>query len=223
VPPTVETYETQFARPRQTRVDGRFVIVAIIFLVLILPVFPVDKVIYENGQTAITVVTQSTSYLTSTNTYATNSQLQIQVYKGNVVMLLNQSYYMYEPYYFSCHYDYYGYHCDYTPWPSYQNYTNSVLIAPSDQIVKMQITNETNGLINVTLTHYNGLQVTYRHVISENLAIGPATITEIVTTTTTNTDQVVNSIATTSTVPCHCIVRQLTERVSIIQLLLGLY
>lgn len=232
---SAQSYPSQ--PPSQTRswytgdklwgIDKRFVIAALIFLVLILPVFPVDKVIYVDGQTTTTQVNQSTSYATSFQTYTTNTQQSIQVYKGNLAWVSSDQYYnYYQQYYPQCYYDQYGnYYCYYTYWPNYQQYTGSATIDPSDAVVKMETTNEAGGLITVTLTHYDGTQDVYRHVVSDDLAkSGLTTVTVTTTLTNTVTNSIVNPFTTTSSVPCQsCIAQHVTEHVSILQLLLGLY
>jgi hypothetical protein len=229
LPPIQQTYTPQ--APPQTQswatreklwgIDKRLLIVGLIVLVLILPVFPRNKIIYVNGETQ--TVSQSTTYTTSYQTYTTNTQVQIPVYKGSLQTVSDQYYYYYQPYYQSCYFDQYGnYYCYYNQWPYYQQYTNSITIDPSDEVVKMEQTNEAGGLITVTLTHYDGSQDVYRHVVSMDLTKGAfATVQGTTTLTNTITNSIVNPV--TDTVPCqNCQAQVVTEHVSILQILLGM-
>ena len=228
-PPPTAPSQTQawYTGDKIWGIDKRLVLAAVIFLVLVLPVFPVDKVIYVNGQTTTTQVNQSTSYTTSFQTYTTNTQTSIRVYKGNLEYVSDQYYTYYQPYYYNnCYFDQFGnYYCSYTYWPYYQQYVNSVTIDPTDDVVSVSTTNEAGGLITVTCTHYDGTQDVYRHVVSDDLT---KSATDTVSTTVTQTSTIANSIVTpvttTSPVPCQsCIPQHVTEHVSIIQLLFGLY
>jgi hypothetical protein len=71
-------------------IDKRILVVVVLFLILVVPVFPRDKIIYVNGSTD--TVTMSTSYNTSVQTYTTQSEVSIKVYKGTL-NLVSDSYY----------------------------------------------------------------------------------------------------------------------------------
>ena len=148
--------------------------------------------------------------------------MQIQVYKGSIETVSDQYYSYYQPYYYNCYYDQYGYYyCDYTYWPYYQQYVSTATIDPSDLVVKVDTTNEASGLITLTLTHYDGCQDVYRHVVSDDLTRGGvATVTGTATMTNTITNSAVNPV--TNTVPCQaCIPQDEVDYVSILGLLLG--
>lgn len=199
-------------------IDKRIIIVAIIFLVLVLPIFPRNKTVYVEGQTQ--VVSQSTSYATSFQAYATNTQVSIKVYKGSLQYVSDQYYQEYQQYYYQCYYDVYGnWVCYYTNWPGYQQSTFAVTVDPSDEVVKMEQTNEPGGLITITLTHYDGTSDTYRHVVSTDLTkSATATVQGTATLTNTMTNTIVNPV--TSTVPTR---EAHTEVVycSIVQMMFG--
>jgi hypothetical protein len=196
------------------------VAVVLILIILVVPIIPVHRTIYVAGTT--TTVTESTSYATSFQTYTTTTQTQIQVYKGSLETVSDQYYYYYQQYYYNCYYDQYGnYYCDYTYWPNYQQYTSSVTIDSSDMVVKVETTNEASGLITLTMTHYDGTQDTYRHVVSEDLTRGgTATVTGTATMTNTITNSVVSPV--TNTVQCqNCVQQDVVDYVSILGLILG--
>ena len=195
-------------------------------MVLIVPVFPRDKVIYVSGQTATTQTYQSTSYQTILQTSTTTTQKSIQVYVGSLEQVSDQYYQYYQQYYQYCYYDQYGnIYCNYNYWPyGYNTYTTTVTIDASDRFVKREITQESGGLYSVTLTPYGGegAQV-FRHVSSLYLTLtGTTTVEETVTLTNTSTNSVVNPETTVSQVPCDaCVPQHITEHVSILQLLFG--
>jgi hypothetical protein len=215
------------APPKPSPVSGNLwgipkgiLILALIALVLIVPVIPRQRVIYVNGTTQ--TVTQSTSYVTSYRSYTTNNQVSIKVYKGSLQYVTDQYYQYYQQYYYQCYWDQYGnYVCYYQDWPNYQSYTYSVTVDPSDEIVKMEQTNESGGLVTITLTHYDGTQDTYRHVFSTDMTkSATTTVQEVTSVTDTITNSIVNPV--TNTVPCqNCIAETVTDHVSILQILLG--
>lgn len=195
-------------------------IVALIVLVLIVPVIPRQRVIYVNGTTQ--TVTQSTSYSTSYRSYTTSNQISIKVYKGSLQYVTDQYYQYYQQYYYQCYWDQYGnYDCYYQYWPNYQSYTYTVTIDPTDEIVKMDQTNESGGLVSITLTHYDGTQDIYRHVFSTDMTkSATATVQAVTSVTDTITNSIVSPV--TNTVPCeNCIAQTVTDHVSILQILLG--
>jgi hypothetical protein len=202
-------------------VPAWIIVAVLIVIVLIVPVIPVHKTIYVSGTTQS--VTQSTSFGTTFQTITTTTQSQMQVYTGSISWVSNQYYNYYQQYYGTgCYYDQYGnYYCNYTYWPYYNQYTGSAKIEASDQVVSVQTTNEASGLITLTLTHLDGTQDTYKHVVSDDLTKGATiTITGTVTSMNTVTNSVVSPV--TNTVPCQsCVAQDTVEYVSILGLLLG--
>jgi hypothetical protein len=200
------------------------IVVALIVIVLIAPVIPKHKTIMVAGTTQ--TVTQSTSYATSYQTVVTTTPTQLNVYKGTISWVSDQYYNYYNSYYpgyyTGCYYDTYGnYYCNYQGWYNYQSYTGSATIDPSDQVVKVESTNEASGLISLTLTHYDGTQDTYRHVVSDDLTRGAAvTVTTSATITNTMTSSIANPV--TNTTPCNaCVQQDQVYYTSILGLLLG--
>lgn len=202
-------------------VPAWIIIGVLIIIILVVPVIPRHRTVYVSGSTQ--VVTQTTSFGTTFQTITTNTQNQIQVYKGSISWVSDQYYNYYQQDYYQCYYDQYGnYYCNYTYWPNYNSqYTGSATIDPSDQVIKVESTNEASGLITLTLTHLDGTQDTYRHVVSEDLTKGAVTtVTGTATLTNTVTNSVVNPV--TNTVPCqNCVAQDTVEYVSILGLLLG--
>ena len=210
-------------------IDKRFLIIIVVFLILIVPVFPRDKIVYVDGSTQ--TVTMSTSYDTSFQTFTTPSEVSIKVYKGTVNYVTDSYYNNYYQYWYGsynnyCYYDsYYGYVCtnyNYN-WPNYgqSQYYYKATVDPSDNVVKIQQTQEDNGLWTLVLTHYDGTSDTYRHVYKMDLTqTGASSVPGSVAVTNTITNSVVNPV--TFSVPCQaCIPQHVTERVSLIQLLFG--
>lgn len=206
---------------RVAGIPAWIIIGVLIIIILVVPVIPRHRTVYVAGSTQ--VVTQTTSFGTTFQTITTNTQNQIQVYKGSISWVSDQYYNYYQQDYYNCYYDQYGnYYCNYTYWPNYNSqYTGSATIDPSDQVIKVESTNEASGLITLTLTHLDGTQDTYRHVISEDLTKGAViTVTGTATLTNTVTNSVVNPV--TNTVPCqNCVAQDTVEYVSILGLLLG--
>jgi len=224
---TQGTKVTQAGSPMSQKVGGIpvwLIVIGLIIIVLIVPVIPVHKTIMVAGTTQ--TVTQSTSYSTAYQTVVTTTPTQLDVYTGSISWVSDQYYNYYNSYYpgyySGCYYDQYGnYYCNYTGWYNYQSYTGSATIDPSDRVVNVQTTNEANGLISLVLTHYDGTQDTYRHVISDDLTRGGVVT---VTTTSTMTNTMTNSIVTpvTNTIPCNaCVPQDTVYYTSILGLLLG--
>jgi len=209
-------------------VDKRVVIaIAVIVLVLLVPVFPRDKIIYVSGQTMTTELYQSTSYQTSLQAYQTVNLQNIQVYTGTLLYVQNQYYNYYSPYYSACFRGPYGYiRCGgYYSWPNYNLYTTTVTVNPSDNVVSVQASQQPNGYLStVTLTKADGSTVTYTNVFSNNLSqSGTSTVQAAVTQTSTVTQTVMVPATTAMNVSCdNCIPQHVTEYVSLLQLLLGL-
>lgn len=281
VEPTVSQPAHVVYTQSQTRSTGgmaRGLIIALLFvLILIVPVFPRDRVVYVNGVTQ--TVTMSTSYNTSIQTDTTTTSTQIGVYQGALRYIPNQyynQYYYYQSYYslyysnyyypgyyyyfsnghngtlahvpycyqinrhyYYCsypytyyyYYPYYGYY-SYSPYYSYYNYyvpyysdynshVTTVTIRPGDEVVQVRQTQEMNGLMTMTLTHFNGTSDTYKHVLQQNLVqSAQASVPATGTVTNTITNSVVNPVA--STVECQsCMPQHVTDHVSLLQLLLN--
>lgn len=208
-------------------VDKRLVIaIGIIVLVLLVPVFPRDKIVYVSGQTMTTELYQSTSYQTSLQGYSTMGQQNVQVYTGTLLYVQNQYYNYYSPYYSGCVRGYYGYiRCGgYYGWPNYNMYTTTVTVNPSDNVVKVQDTQQPNGYLStVVLTKADGSTVTYSNVFNDNLSqSGSSTVQVAVTATSTVTQTMMVPATTVTSVACdNCIPQHVTEYVSLLQLLLG--
>ena len=223
-PPTPVQPATQ-ARPSwsSSQFFKLLIVIILLFVILVVPVIPRDKVIYVDGSTQ--TVSTSTAYVTSFQTYTTQTQTSIKVYKGNLQYVADQyyDYYYQYGYYSNCYYDpYSGYiYCDYSGWPNYNSYTYTVTVDPTDNVVKIDRTQESNGLWTLTLTHYDGTADTYRHVFSEDLTqSGVSSIQGVAAITDTMTSTVLNPM--TLTVPCqNCIPQHVTVYVSILQLILG--
>jgi len=226
--PTAQPMQPVTSQPFWERnvggIPSWLIFAALIIIVLVIPVIPVHRTIMVPGTT--TTVSQSTSLAVSYQTYQTNTQQQIQTYKGSISWVSDQYYnyyYSYYPYYYTnCYYDQYGYYyCDYTGWYNYQSYTGQATIDPSDLVISVQTTNEANGLITLVLTHYDGTQDTYRHVVYDDLTKGgTATVTGTATMTNTLTSTIVNPV--TNTIPCNaCVPQDHVDYVSILGYLLG--
>ena len=220
------------------------IIALLILLVLVLPVFPRDRVVYVDGTTQ--TVTISTSYNTLVSTFSSQAAMQISVYQGTLEYIpdvyyniyfnyQNYGYYSY-PYYYNS-YPYCPYGCSNPPYyynypyywgyPSYNSYNygyrlaNTITVKPTDNVVKVQQSQQSNGFYTLTLTHYDDTSITYNHVFQQSLAqSGTSTVQGSTTATNTITNSVVNPV--TNTVACHqCIPQHVTEHVSLLQLILG--
>jgi len=209
-------------------VDKRVIIaIGVILLVLLVPVFPRDKIIYVSGQTMTTEIYQSTSLQTSLQAYSTMTQKSVQVYTGTLLYVQSQYYNYYQPYYSGCIRGPYGYiRCGgYGGWPNYNAYTTTITVNPSDNVVTVQDTQQANGYLStVTLTKADGSTVTYSNVFNDNLSqTGTSTVQAIVTQTSTVTQTSMVPATTVTNVACdNCIPQHVTEHVSLLQLLLGL-
>ena len=207
-------------------IDKRVLIaIGIIILILIVPVFPRQKTIYVAGQTATTVPYQSTSYQTSLQAYPTTSAQVIQVYVGTLQYVPTNYYGYYGMYYSGCYRGYYGYiHCGYNGWPNYNSYTTTITVNPSDNVVNVQDTQQAYGyLSSVVLTKADGSTVTYSNVFNDNLAkTGTSTLQTVVTQTSTVTQSALVAASSVTSVACeNCIPENVTEHVSLLQLLFG--
>jgi hypothetical protein len=215
---------------------GRVVIIALlVLLVLIIPVFPRDRVVYVDGVTQ--TLAQSTSYNTKTQAYANPTPMQMSLYQGSFQHIPDQYYYYYfnnQPYYgcyqpygsyypYGCSYPYYYYPFNWYYSNSYNygfHFANTITIQPSDNVVRVQQSQESNGFSTLVLTHYDGTSFTYRHVFQQNLTQSGSTVagTSTVTSTSIVTNSVVNPV--TTTLQCQrCILQHVTDHVSLLQLI----
>lgn len=233
-PPTQPVQPYQSTPQRNPNNIWKIVAVGIILLlILIVPVFPRDKVIYVDGSTQ--TMTMSTQYNTSVQTYTTQSDVSIKVYKGTLNLVSDSYYNNYYNYWYgnynnNCYYsNYYGgwvclnnnYNYNYWPYYGQSQYYSTVTVDPSDNVVKIQQTQESNGLWTMLLTHYDGSSDTYRHVYQMDLTqTGTSTVPGSVTMSNTITNSVVNPV--TFSVPCQaCIPQHVTDHVSLLQLIFG--
>jgi hypothetical protein len=205
-------------------IDKRFFIIALIVLVVIVPVFPREKTIYVDGQTLSTQVYQSNSLSTLTQTITTNTQSNIAVYVGTVTNVPISYYNYYNPYYHYCYWRFGRIFCYYNSWPYYNSYMQTTTIQASQHIVSISQSQGPNGLEILTLTSYEGTVQTISNVIDDSqlTQTGTATVSagSVVTNTVVNTIQ--NPATTIVNVACQrCVAQQVTERVSIFQMLFG--
>ncbi len=139
------------------------------------------------------------------------------------------SYYWYPNNYYSYPYYSYPYYCNnygsYN-YPYYSsnypyNYANTVTVNPSDNVVRVQQSQESTQFWTLILTHYDGTSNTYSHVFQQSLTqSGTSTIPGTTTVTNTITNSAVNPVATQ--VPCqNCIPQHVTDHVSLLQLIFG--
>jgi hypothetical protein len=232
-PQQVEAVATPPARTSSNR--GRVAIIALlILLVLIVPVFPRDRVVYVDGVTQ--TIAQSTSYNTMTQAYANPTPIQMSLYQGSFQYIPDQYYYYYfnnqpysgcyqygyyYPYYCSYPYYYYPYNWYYSNSYNYgYHFVNTITIQPSDNVVRLQQSQESNGFSTLVLTHLDGTSFTYRHVFQQSLTQSGPTVAG--TSTVTGTSIVTNSAVTpvTATVQCQrCVLQHVTDHVSLLQLI----
>jgi len=215
------------AQPSRGRGQGwgvfKWVLVAVIvFIILVVPIFPRDTIVYVNGTTQS--VTNQVQYSTSFQVYTTTSASQISVYTGSYEYF-SSSYYNQYYYYWGGNYCYWSKGtiiCNYSYWPWYTpSYGTTVNITPDQQVVSVTRNQQYSGLESLTLTYYNGQSTTIQNVYSDNLSQSG---TSTVQTSSVVTNTVTNTITTpvTVTVPCQqCITEHVTEHVSILQLLFG--
>ena len=204
-------------------VDNRLLILAVvIFLLLVLPIFPRTRTVYVDGTTQS--MTNVTSYSTSYQVVSQPTQQQITVYTGSFQYFTNNYYYYgYNPWWNQgCYWYYHHIVCNYSSWYWYQpNYGTTVTVTPDQNVVNV-IRTQQGSSESLTLVYYNGQQSqTYNNVYVDNLQpTGQSTIQ----TTTVVTNPVVTPIVTPQsvTVPCtQCVPTQVTDHVSILQLIFG--
>jgi len=203
---------------------GKWVIVAaIVFLVLVVPVFPRDTIVYVDGTTQ--TVTNQIQLSTAFQVLTTTTTSQINVYTGSY-QYFSSSYsnFYYNSCTYCCYYYWYDQQliCNYGYWPWYTpSYGTTVTVTPSQRVVGVTRTQQPTGLEMLTLTYYNGQSTTVQNVYNDKLSqSGTSTVqsTGITTNTITNTF----TIPVTQTIPCHqCIPEHVTEYVSLLQLLFG--
>lgn len=218
------TATTSQASDKLWGIDKRLFIIALIVLVLILPVFPRDKTIYLDGQTLTTQTFQSVSYVTSYVPYSTVTQTTIPVYVGTIQYVNDQYYSYYNSYYHNCYWVHGHVYCYYQNWPYYNTYSTSINVDAGQRIVRVDRSQGAYGLETVTLWRYDGTSAgSYTNVISDNLdQTGSSTVQGTVTGTNTITNTFNVPQTTISSVPCQrCVPQQITERVSILQLIFG--
>ncbi len=207
-------------------IDKRFIIVlGVIVLMLVLPVFPRQTTIYVDGQTTATQTYQSNSIQISYQTATATTPQTINVYTGTLQYLSSSYYNYYQQYYNACYVDVFGnVYCDYSYWPNYySSYGSSATYTSSDEVVKVEQTQQSGGLWTMTLTKADGTSDTYQNVYSSNLSKNGVSAVDVsVVQTDTVTSTVAVPAITVSNVPCHqCIPEQVTERVSLLQILFG--
>jgi hypothetical protein len=205
-------------------IDKRFIIVAILFLVVILPVFPHQKTIMVDGQTMTTQVTQIASFTTVTQSVQSGTQTSIPVYVGYVRTVPDAYYSYYGNYYRNCFWRYGRIYCYYNYWPYYNTYINTVTVSASDRIVSISDSQGPNGLEILTLTSYDGNVRTIQNVIDASNLSQTGTTTVSGTTIVANT--IVNTLFSPTTVAfpvdCkQCVQQTVTEHISILQWILG--
>jgi len=206
-------------------IDKRFIIGAIIFLILVLPIFPHQKTIMVNGQTTTTVVTQIASFTTVTQSVQSGTQTSIAVYQGYVTVIQQAYYGYYGNYYRNCYWRYGRIYCyGYNYWPNYGTYTSTVTVSPSDRIVSISESQGPNGLATLTLTSADGNTRLIQNVIDVSNLTQTGTATVSGTTIVANT--IVNTLFSPTTVAfpvdCQqCVQQTVTEYISILQWILG--
>ena len=208
-------------------IDKRFFILALIVLVLVLPVFPRDKVIYVDGQTLTTQTVQSLSYATSYAPYSTVTQRTIQVYVGTI-QYVNQQWYGYYytgGFYNNCYWVHGHVYCVYQNWPYYNTYTVTVNVDAAQRIIRVDRSQASYGLETITLWRDDGTSAgSYSNVVADTLdQTGSTTVQNTVAGTNTVVNTFTVPQTTVSSVSCQkCVPQHVTERVSILQIILGL-
>jgi hypothetical protein len=201
---------------------GKWVIVAVVvFVILAVPVFPRDTIVYADGTTQM--VTNQVQYSTVFQVYTTTTASQISVFTGGYQYLSDY----YSNYYYGyCSYCCYTYNqqtiCNYAYWPWFApSYATTVTITLQQRVVGVTRTQEPGGLETLTLTYYNGQSTTVQNVYNDHLTqIGTTSIESSMVATNTITDTITTPV--TQMVPCHkCILEHVTQHVSILQLLFG--
>jgi hypothetical protein len=206
--------------------DKRFFIVALIVLViLVVPVFPRDKIVMVDGTSQTIVNSPSLSTEVQVSTISTNSQ--IGVYTGSFQYFTSMYPYWGSQWYGGsyCYYRSRHFHCNYNSWPWYyqwQSYGSTVTVTPEMQVVNVMSSVGYNGLESVRLVYSNGQQSqTYTNVYNDQLQPG-GTYSVPATGTVTNTITNTLMVPVQQTVSCTaCVTTHVTEYVSILQMIFG--
>lgn len=217
------------------------IIALLVLIVLILPVFPRDRVVYVDGATQTLIA--STSFNISNQAYANPTNAAISLYQGTLQYIPDQyyNYYFNNQLYSAYQYGFpyngcypFGYYCSYPyyyyPYNGYYRgsynygyqFANTITVQPGDKVVGVQQTPESNGFSTLVLTHADGTTFTYRHVYQQNLTQSGSTVVGIRTMTGVSavTNSVVNRV--TTAIQCQqCIMTHVTDHVSLLQLLLN--
>jgi hypothetical protein len=206
-------------------IDKRFIIAAVIFVILVVPVFPQEKVVMVDGQTTTTQVTEIASFTTVTQSAQSGAANSIQVYVGYVKVVPDTYYGYFTNFYRGCFWRFRRIYCGWRFWPNYNDYLNTVTISASDQIVSISESQAPNGLETVALTSYSGNVRTIQNVIdASNLSqTGTATVTGTTMVVNTVVNSVFSPTAVAFPVDCKaCVAKTVTVRVSILQMIFGL-
>jgi hypothetical protein len=222
----VQPFQPQTQSGKILGVDKRFLIVALIVLVvLIVPIFPRDTIVMVDGTTQTIVNSPSLSTQIQVSTISTYSQ--ISVYTGSFQYFMSMYPYWGSQWYGGsyCHHDFWHIHCNYNYWPWYnqwQSYGSTVTVTPDMQVVNVISSTGYNGLESVTLVYSNGQQSqTYTNVYNDQLQPG-GTYTVPATGTVTNTITNTVMVPVQQTVSCTaCVTTHVTQYVSILQLIFG--
>jgi hypothetical protein len=205
-------------------IDKRLIILAVIFLAVIVPVVPHERIIMVDGQTTTTVVTQVASFTTVTQSIQTGTQQAISVYVGYLRTVPDTYYGYYNSYYRNCFWRYGRIYCSYNNWPSYNTYISTVTVSASDRIVSISDSQGSNGLEILTLTSYDGNTRVIQNVVDASNLSQTGTTTVSGTTIVANT--IVNTLFSPTTVSfpvdCQqCVQQTVSENISILQWILG--
>ncbi len=178
-----------------------FLVGAVILLALVVPVVPRQKAIQVTDTVMVTQTLYSTNYVTST----VSTTSAIQVYVGYLTSGSNTPY---------CYWDYYyGWLCG----SNYYSYGSKITVDPQDHITKWDQTPQSDGSYTITLYTHEGQQRVYRDISNWDLTL-------TATANVSGTAQVTNPVSTpyTQVTPQQQTHTEfVTERVSILQLLLG--
>jgi len=178
-------------------IDRRIVLGAAIFLVLVLPVFPRTRMVETTETIYVDVTSYQTSYQTVTKMVETTKT--VQCYVG---WMWSGGYY----------YWYYG---------RYYWYGGSrTVIDPTDHVIKIDYVSEGYNSWTITLYTYEGQQRVFRNVYSYDLTLS-GTFTGTETKPATEEKPIITPIVRKEPREQKKLI-PITERVSILQLLLGL-
>ena len=207
-------------------IDKRFFIVVLIFLILVVPVFPRDKVVMIDGTSQTIVNSPSISTDIQVSTISTNSQMS--VYTGSFQYFTSMYPYWGNQYYGGsyCYYNsWHFWNCNYNNWGWYnqwRSYGNTVTVTPQMQVVNVISSTGSNGLGSVTLVYANGQQSQPYNNVYNNQLQPSGTYSVPATGTVTNTITNTVMVPVQETVPCTaCVTTHVTEHVSILQLIFG--